>query len=348
MPPCYNQGNASVRPDGKTLNFIVIRAILLGEKRDGIAKAAGQAAESAGYAFITPSSRYRMRNTQLTFHVFAALLLATTAQAAPAVSFAPHEAVYTLKLHENRPNSQVMRADGKLTFTLTDACDGWTTDQKLEIGFVYAMGQQTKLVVTTSSWEAKDGTSYTFSSRTLNNGQQSENFRGKATLTASGGEALYSQPAGKTVKIPAGAIFPNQHSTLIIQAALAGAKVQNQLVFDGTDNKAQSDVSVFLGKPVALDDDKDVPGELRQNPLLQGKATPAHLAFYAVPDASANSKNGNGANDTDETGAGTPDYELKLNLLPNSVARGLMIDYGSFTMRGTIASLKTLDNSACR
>lgn len=288
-----------------------------------------------------------MRNVWLTFTAFSFVLQAAPTQAAPAaVNFAPHEAVYTLRLDQNRPNSQVMRADGKLTFTLTDACDGWTTDQKLEIGFVYAMGQQTKLVVTTSSWEAKDGSSYTFSSRTLNNGRQSETYRGKATLTASGGEAVYSQPAGKIVKIPAGAIFPNQHSTQIIQAALAGTKVQNQLVFDGTDNKAQSDVSVFLGKPVALEDDKGVPTDLRKDPLLQGKATPTHLAFYAVQDASG--KNGNNPEEDDETGAGTPDYELKLDLLPNSVARGLMIDYGSFSMRGTMASLKTLDNTACR
>lgn len=289
-----------------------------------------------------------MRNIWLTLHVIFVILLSALAEAAPSVNFAPHEAVYTLRLDQNRPNSQVMRADGKLTFTLTDACDGWTTDQKLEIAFVYTMGQQTKLVVTTSSWEAKDGSSYTFSSRTMNNGRQSEAFRGKATLTASGGQAVYSQPNGKIVKIPAGAIFPNQHSMLIIQAALDGKKVQNQLVFDGTDNKAQSDVSVFLGKPVALDDDKSVPNDLRLIPLLQGKATPTHLAFYALQDTTAKDKDGNSPDVADETGASTPDYELKLDLLANSVARGMTIDYGSFSMRGTMASLKALDTSTCR
>ncbi len=269
-------------------------------------------------------------------------MLAPAAVAAP--KFAPHTAVYDLHLDQNRPNSQVLRADGKLTFTFSDACDGWTTDQHLELKFLYAQGQQATVTVKTSSWEANDGTSYTFASRTLNNGRETESFRGKARLDGKeGGSATYTLPKPKTVKIKPGTIFPNQHTAMIMQAALAGSKVPNQYVFDGTDEKAQSDVSVFLGKPQQLAEDKTVPEKLRQNPLLQGTAWPTQLAFFPLP--AADSKNAKADDDMDESG--TPDYELKLDLLPNSVARGMLIDYGNFTVRGTIKSLESLPESGC-
>lgn len=267
--------------------------------------------------------------------------VSSTALASPPLKFAPHEAEYELHLDQNRPNSQVLRADGKLLFTLTDGCDGWTTDQKMEIKFLYAQGQQATITVQTSSWEANDGSSYTFSSRTLNNGKETEAFRGKASLSAAGGEASYSLPKGKTLKIAAGAIFPNQHTILILQRALAGEKVPNQQVFDGTDDKALSDVSVFLGKPQVMADDKTVPEKLRREPLLQGQAWATHLAFFPVADKP------NKQPDDEMEAIGTPDYELKLDLLANSVARGLLIDYGNFTVRGTINRLKSLPESGC-
>lgn len=269
------------------------------------------------------------------------LLFSQAALASPPLKFAPHEAEYELHLDQNRPNSQVLRADGKLLFTLTDGCDGWTTDQKMEIKFLYAQGQQATITVNTSSWEANDGSSYTFSSRTLNNGKETEAFRGKASLAAAGGEAVYSLPKGKTVKIAPGVVFPNQHTVTVLQSALTGSKVPNQRVFDGTDDKAISDVSVFLGKPQPLSADKNVPDKLRNDPLLQGNAWATHLAFFPVPEKGGKQP----ADEADESG--TPDYELKLDLLANSVARGMAIDYGNFTVRGTIKSLKSLPESGC-
>ncbi len=269
------------------------------------------------------------------------LFLSPVVLASPPLKFAPHEAEYELHLDQNRPNSQVLRADGKLIFTLSDGCDGWTTDQKMEIKFLYAQGQQATITVNTSSWEANDGSSYTFSSRTLNNGKETEAFRGKASLTAVGGEATYSLPKGKTIKIGSGVVFPNQHTIVILQRALAGDKVPNQRVFDGTDDKALSDVSVFLGKPQTMADDKTVPEKLRKEPLLQGTSWATHLAFFPIADKP------NKQPDDEMEAIGTPDYELKLDLLANSVARGLSIDYGAFTVRGTINRLKSLPDSDC-
>lgn len=279
--------------------------------------------------------------TRASLALLPGLLLSSVALASPPLKFAPHEAEYELHLDQNRPNSQVLRADGKLVFTLSDGCDGWTTDQKMEIKFLYAQGQQATITVNTSSWEANDGSSYTFSSRTLNNGKETEAFRGKASLSATGGEASYSLPKGKTVKIAPGVMFPNQHTIMILQRAVAGEKVPNQRVFDGTDDKALSDVSVFLGKPLAMADDKNVPEKLRKDPLLQGTSWATHLAFFPVPDKTAKQP----VEEPDEIS--TPDYELKLDLLANSVARGLSIDYGNFTVRGTINRLKSLPESGC-
>ena len=98
---------------------------------------------------------------------------------------------------------------------------------------------------------------------------------------------------------------------------------------------------VRLGKPLAMADDKNVPEKLRKDPLLQGTSWATHLAFFPVPDKTAKQP----VEEPDEIS--TPDYELKLDLLANSVARGLSIDYGNFTVRGTINRLKSLPESGC-
>lgn len=288
--------------------------------------------------------------------VLALLLPSAAALAAPAAALkaAPHQAVYKLELDQNRQNSHVVRADGTLTFALSDACDGWMTDQKLEIRFLYAQGAQANVVVNTSSWEAKDGSSYHFTSRTLNNGEETEVFRGKARLTPEGGEAVYSQPPGKTVKIMPGAVFPNQHNMRILAHAALGGPMPSQVVFDGTDAKAQNEVSVFMSRPVALAADKSVPDALRKEPLLQGAAWPTQLAFFPLPQEKGTPGGGQDAGqgqsaDTldDDLASGTPDYELKLDLLPNSVARKLLIDYGHFSVKGTITAVKAIPATAC-
>lgn len=259
---------------------------------------------------------------------------------------APHEATYRLELEQNRPASQVISASGKLVFMLNDSCDGWTNDQMLEIRLLYTEGEQTNLVVKNSSWEAKDGSIYTFASRTLRNGEQAEIYRGRASLSATGGEAVYSVPAGRTLQLSAGTVFPAQHSLMILRHAQAGEKVPARIVFDGTDEQAESEVSVFLSKPVPLADDKSITDSLRKHPLLQQAAWPTQLAFFSREDEKKPKASDND-DATDDTASGTPDYELRLDLLPNNVARRVLIDYGTFTMRGTLSELKSLPDAGC-
>jgi len=271
------------------------------------------------------------------------LLCSPVVQGATLPKLAPHEATYELHLEQNRPSSHVVSADGKLVFILGDSCEGWTNEQNLDLQFVYTQGEAAKVAIRTSSWEAKDGSRYTFSSRTLNNDKETEAFRGKAQMEAKGGTAIYTQPKDKKIVLSRDTLFPTQHSLIVIQAALAGQKVPNQMVFDGTDANAQSDVSVFLGKPIALADDKTVAESLRGSPLLQGLAWPTQMAFFAKPDPNAKLDD-EASNNADD---GLPDYELMLDLLPNGVARKLLIDYGNFSVRGKLTQLKPLPDTGC-
>jgi hypothetical protein len=281
-------------------------------------------------------------------------LCSAAASAAPLAavpaSFVPHEAVYQLALAQNRPSSHVTSATGTMVFLLRDTCDGWTTDQTLDIQILSAEGDSTQLRVQNSSWEAKDGQTYHFTSRTVSNTDEPEIFRGQARLSASGGEAVYTLPRSKRVALRAGTLFPNHYTALVLSDGLAGRSVPSQRVFDGTDENAESDVTVFVGKPSAASSDANLAADLQKHPLLQQPAWPIQLAFFsaATPTKTSSSTAGTDAIEDRDTASGLPDYELGMDMTAGGVARRMLMDYGSFSVRGTLQKLRALPMSFCR
>lgn len=252
--------------------------------------------------------------------------------AAPIIKIMPHRAVYQMSLAQNRQASQVINAEGKMTYTWGDACDGWTNEQKLEMKYYYAQGQVVQSTISNASWEAKDGSRYTFNAHNGSDAHETSTFRGEATLDATGGKVVYSQPKGKkNAVLKAGTLFPNHHTVLILQAAAQGEKVPNKIVFDGSDETGQSEISVFVGKPAALAKDLNFDSKLATPPLVQGETWPVRMAFYPMK-----------ADD-----AGMPDYEMTMDMLPNGVARSMLVDYGDFSVRGVLTTIEALPPNGC-
>jgi hypothetical protein len=279
-------------------------------------------------------------------------LLACPNHATASLSFSPisHEAIYQLDLEQNRPSSGIISANGKLSFMLQDDCAGWTSDQKLDLTLLYSGGEKSQLKANNSSWESTDGKEYRFASRTLTNDQESENYHGSAQLDAKGaGYADYVRPQPEKIKIPADTMLPMRHTQEIVKAARKGVQIPSQRVFDGNADTGMSDVTVFISRAVPLAAAADLTPELRKNSLLSEAAWPVQMAFYAFGEKTG--KNGRKAIAEDEheteNSDDLPDYELRLDLLPNGVARQVMLDYGSFSMRGKLMELKPLPVAAC-
>jgi hypothetical protein len=247
------------------------------------------------------------------------------------IPIAPHRAIYEMKLGSVKNGGTVTGASGKMLFEWADTCDGWAVQQRLRLHFSYAEGDETDIDSTIITWESKDGKRYNFNVRRLTDGKETENYRGKATLGAKGGSGKYTLPkAKKDVNLAADALFPSNHTEVILQKALGGEKFFTRPVFDGSDEDGVADVSAFIGPRQESAPPTDVSPALRDNPLLKVPGWPVRLAFFKI---------------TSETGE--PDYEMNLFLLENGVAKSMQLDYSDFTVSGTLTELEPLPKPGC-
>ncbi len=246
------------------------------------------------------------------------------------VTIAPHRAIYDMALTSQKNGSKITDVSGKMIFEWADACDGWAIQQNLQLHFSYAEGDTSSVSSNEVSWESKDGKTYNFNIRRVNDGKETENYRGKASLTASDGKAVYTNPEGKIVHLPAGTLFPTTHTKLMIAAANAGEHFFTRRVFDGTDEAGSNDVSVFIGTSQAASVAASAKDTLASNPLLAAPAWPVHMAFFKFDDENSQ-----------------PDYEMDLVLLNNGIARSMKIDYGDFSVTGKLQAVESLPTPHC-
>ena len=250
----------------------------------------------------------------------AALLLTASVAAtpAPAAHVAPHRASYELSLDSANPASDVVDVQGSMEFEWADSCSGWTVTQKSLMTVTYSSNESADIGWSLLSWESKDGLKYRFLVRNLENGEMADQYRGEASLDGPGraGRAVYSLPSRKTVHLPAGTLFPTEHSLELLRHAEAGDTLMWREVFDGSDDKGLFGVNAVIGKakPAA-------PGGIA-SPLLAGPAWRIVLAYFAAEGQSAE-----------------PTNQQRLSIHDNGVVDELRIDYGNFRV---IARLKQI------
>jgi hypothetical protein len=250
---------------------------------------------------------------------------------APKVAIAPHRAIYTMTLASVKNGSNIAGVSGRMMFKWSDACDGWTVEQHMKLHFNYAEGDESDVTSADVSWESKDGKRYNFNVLHQTDGKETERYKGRATLDGGkGGSVVYEFPKGKTVDLPVGTLFPTAHTVLIIQKALAGEKLFSRNVFDGSDEDGLDDVSVFLHAQQAHVEEAGLSPDLKKNPLIAQPIWPVRLAFFKT-----------------STETGMPDYEMDMDLLANGVVRKMTIDYGDFTVTGTLSEIEALPSSGC-
>jgi len=244
-------------------------------------------------------------------------------QAAPPLPLVGQQALYALTLAAPRDNS-VVAGNGQMGYEVLDACDGWAVRQRLEMTFVDADGQVTRTLSDYATWEAKNGLAFRFHTLDITNGDLSDRLAGEAHLSRAGGpgEVVYSEPAHKTVRLPAGTMFPMAQTEAIILAARAHKKFLASPLFDGTDGSGASWSSV------AIDgwDPATHPGIDQRFPSLDGlPSTRVHVAFFSH-----------------KASAMLPDFQIGMRYFLDGVADGLVMNFGSFTMRGRMVHLAVL------
>lgn len=241
------------------------------------------------------------------------------------ITIVPHRAIYDMALTSVKNGSNIIGVSGKMLFEWGDVCNGWAVQQHLRLHFTYSEGDESDVTSTELTWESKNGKQYTFNIRRMSDGKETERYVGKASLNDKGGTVTYTVPAKKEESLPIGTLFPSAHTKLILEKALSGEKIFSRRVFDGSDDEGSDDVSVFINPSEAHWQETDLNAKLKSNPLLVQPAWPVRMAFFKV-----------------DTETGEPDYEMNINLLANGVAQKMMIDYGDFSVTGTLTDIEPL------
>ncbi|MDJ0388627.1 DUF1849 family protein [Roseomonas sp. E05] len=246
---------------------------------------------------------------------------AATAQAAP-IAMAAHRAAYRLELDRLRQGGDVIQADGAMLFEVLDACDGWTTRQRLKLNVVDRSGSVVETSSDYSTWESKDGKRLRFTLTQMAQGAVTQRIAGEAELEgAKGGVVRYESPAAQEVKLPPGTLLPMAHTIRTLELARAGQRMLLVPLFDGTSEEGAQDTTTILSSWQA-------PRQDARFPLLKGQGSARMRIAFFSEEASA--------------GANLPEYEVGLRYYANGVADDMNMDFGDFAMNAVMQKLEAL------
>lgn len=242
------------------------------------------------------------------------------------IDIAPHKATYKLKLDHARLQSGISDVSGVMSFSWSDACDGWAIDQRFQVRFSYAEGEDMNLVTNYATWEAKDGSAYRFNVRKLVNGKLDEELSGGASLDGKGeGTARFDKPQAHSMSLKAGTMFPTAHTLRVLRQAGSADNLFSVPVFDGAEAEGANPVNTIVGKirsPAVL--------KVKDAELLAAKAWQVSLAFFPI-----------------NPGEPLPDYETSMVLQENGVVRSMLVDYGDFRLSMELETLEKAGKPPC-
>lgn len=244
-----------------------------------------------------------------------------------------YQAIYDLKLHDSTRGGGVAFAEGRMVMEFINSCDGYVLNQRLQLKMGDGEGGTTSSDYRVASWEARDGKNYRFTAKHLLNGEVADVVDGQAVLDPSGGgSVVFTKPSAETLTLPAGTLFPTQHTVAMLEAAKAGKRIFEAKLFDGSELAKGFDVVALIGRdavaePPRLKDGKET---------LSGRQSwPVQIAFYKPAE-----KAGSGGDDL-------PDYEVGFRLYPGGVTADMLLDYGDFSIDAFLTQLKTEAAPAC-
>ncbi|MFN7114837.1 MAG: EipB family protein [Alphaproteobacteria bacterium] len=270
---------------------------------------------------------------------------APAAVASPASSamtsetFAPHKALYELKLVSVSSGAGVTDIRGNMLYEQDDACDAWTTDHRFTIEYYYPERPASVNTTHYVSWEAKDQSQFQFSSERQENGTPTEQLRGAVTRGAdTAAVAEFSRPEDLYYELPKGYVLPSFHTQELIRYAREGRQTYHSVLFDGTDKDGPIEVNAIITRKLTREDvmrrvaAAPKEGEKMDKDLLSADAWLVRMAVFPTTDAENMS----------------PTYEMNLVLHGNGVVSHVLVDYKSFKVEQTLTAIEPLPKKNCR
>lgn len=266
----------------------------------------------------------------------ACLTSATLAQVVPpatalrtADGFAPHRAIYDLKLKGARWSADIAGMSGRLVSEFDDVCEGFTYNQRLVTNMTTADGTTTAGNYWVSTFETADGASFRFLVSNTVDGKQIEKTEGSATRQKDGAaEVSFTGPEGKKIVLPASTMFPTEFMGQAVAAAKAGKRSFSAHMFEGDGEGKVFDAYIAIGAERSANEAQlSLPGG---EALKDQRAWPVTVSYYPT-----------GTKDD------LPEYETSFLLFENGITSDVTLDYGDFSLSATLRKLENSKAPRC-
>ena len=245
-----------------------------------------------------------------------------------------HRAIYEMTLDDARSASGITGIDGRMVFEFTGSeCDGYSLNMRMVTKMTDTQGQTNLTDLRSSTWEQGDGQKFRFQSAQYLNDKLGDITMGRA-VRETPKEAVkvkLSQPSAAELDLSGPLLFPTQHSFALIAAARTGQGLFQARVYDGSE-KGQKvyDTTAFIGTEVQPGSDPKLEQVAQDKGLGELASWPVSIGYFEAKGADL-----------------TPSYQIDFRLYENGVSRDLLIDYGDFSIRGTLTSLEYLKATEC-
>jgi hypothetical protein len=241
--------------------------------------------------------------------------------------FVPHKALYDIRLAGTRSGSQIVNISGRMLYEWRPKCDAWESNHRFDLSYEYADSPAMRITSDFTTYETHDGKTMNFSSQRRRDGALFEELRGYAALEENGtGKAVYTKPENLVFDLPAGSVFPMEHSLKVLENIQKKNRFYKAVIFDGSDQEGPVEINAFIGKPVnalAALEGKKLPSV--DASLLKGAARQVRLAFFPLREDSPAS-----------------DYEMTMEFLENGIISDMLIEYHDFSVSQKLVALEKL------
>lgn len=261
----------------------------------------------------------------------ALVLITASAQAA---TLASHRAIYDLSTSRLDSGSGYSSIEGRLAYELTGtACDGWAVTYRIANRYVQAEKGTQVLDTQLTTWESGDGLEMNLSQKQFVEGNLDSEEKLKVKRENANQEAIgqMSKPKELDFTVPSEALFPSTHQLHLLDAAKKGVTRDSSIVFDGSNNEKTYKAISFIGKiraPGSFAPDKE---NSETSPLRSLQSWPITISYFP----------------TDDEKVEKPVYQASFNMYENGVSTDLVLDYGTYALKGKLAKLDMLKTDAC-
>ena len=250
--------------------------------------------------------------------------------AGAAKALIPHRAVYDLELQQASERSGIDSMFGRMVYEFNGSeCAGYTVGFRFVTqldahGAVRLTDQQT------TTYENLEEGTFRFLTKSYVNEKLDTEVRGTARADSEGTSVDLTTPRRARLTLDR-AQFPTEQMISLIEKAKSGERFFQSRLYDGSEegSKVMLTTSV-VGSPKVVSDDGN--GELAAAGDIADQPTwPVTIAYF----------------DETKKDENTPIYKISFKLYENGVTRDLIMDYGEFALRGTLASLETFEGDGC-